>query len=320
MPPSALRRFQYELCDSAENSLLVFGTEDTGYLTMTRPGFESAEMTVNNGERGNEDGWMPGRDYLSNGGLHTFEIGVLTDALNGLAVAGGGLREQVNLDYIDQMKTLWRDRRWRLTPGSHAILRKAMPDGSQWRTYGRPRKFDSAEGNTTQEGYTPILCDFEPFEEGWYSDEVESASVSLRMVDENGLLSPLVAPITTVGEASAVAGFTVGGSRMTWPRATFVGPVLNPSVVIGQGPFGNLVLGLTGQVGSGESVEIDTAPWRRVVQRTSDGANRAGMLSADTPSMSDALLRPGDKTLVYRGIDATGTSYATVEWRRARTH
>lgn len=314
--PTVLRRHQYELLDYNEQSLLVFGTDDTGYLTTARPLFESGEVVTNDQPYSLQDNFSMGRDYLSSGGVHLFEGQVLTDSVNGL---GGSNPEAANEAYIEEIRSVWRDPRLRDRPTRFAILRKMAADGTVWRTYGRPRRCDPIEGLTTSAGATPITFDFHALEEGWYSDTLYTTTRKLYAAPEVGIVTPLVGPITTAAFTAKDESFVVTGKRDVWVTTTFYGPVTNPSAVISAGTE-STTIALTGTVPAGQAVQVNSVPWARGIRRVHDGASMPHLMSRVTPRLSTLRISPGEKLLTYRGLDPTGSSYVRVSWRSRRNY
>jgi hypothetical protein len=306
--PAVLREHQLELLDANdETRALLFGTEDTGYLTLTPPAWASGEAQDGDVNRSQEDGRYFGRD-LRGGASVGFEIGVITDLLS----IGAGDAYRSNVDYVDALQSWWDDEQLRLRPWDLAVLRSCVA-GQTWRAYGRPRRFDPVVGKLVQQGYTPVVCDFAVIDNRVYADQVESVDVPLVSLPDGGLIAPLAAPLTTTDTAEEERVAVIGGSKATWPWVEFRGPVLNPKVQIGP-----LTVGLATSIPGGMSVTVDPRPWSRGVTRN-DGANYAGYLSYDTPVLRELTIRKGTYPVVYSGIDATGTSQCVVYWRNARS-
>lgn len=318
--PASLSENQHEISTLDGSRALVFGTEDTGYLTLSRPTYGGGDMRTGDQERPQEDGVMPGRDYRAPKAA-TFELGILTDALTGL---DNGDPHRANLDALNTLEDWWADERLRNRPRAMAVLRTCEA-GRTYRCYGRPRGYEESAGSLTKRGYTPVVCGFELFDDRWYADDADEVEASLAPTVEGGFTFPLISVgaesfdddpppsflFSTIVESTGQTIAHVTG-RSTWPWVTFEGPVLNPSVSIG-----GLYIGLLTSIAAGQSVTVDTRPWQRTVLR-SDGANLAGRLDPTTPALRDCLLYAGDHDVIYRGKDATGSSRATVNWRQAR--
>ena len=305
--PNVLREHQHELNlpDDAGNGF-VFGTEDTGYLTLTRPTTSAADQRNGDRDRPQEDGRMFGFDYR---GAKTvvFEIGVITDHLT---VPSGAHR--LNLDYLDALEALWQHRKWRNSPDALAMLR-SCEGGQTWRCYGRPRRYEESAGTLTQRGFTPIVADFALIDNEWYADVESVADVFLPSGIEGGLVAPVTAPLSSVQSTAGSASITVGGSSATWPVVEFRGPVLNPSLNIG-----TMVISLFMNIAAGEVVVYDPRPWIRSVYGLANNAGYAGAIAAPTPKMADTALDPGTYAVAFNGTGSGGAS-ARLRWRNART-
>lgn len=306
--PAVLLEHQLEILDANdETRALLFGTEDTGYLTLSPPAWTAGETRAGDVDRAQEDGRYFGRD-IRGGASVGFEIGVLTDHLT----TPGSDAYRTNVDYLDALQSWWDDELLRSRPWDLAVLRSCVA-GRTWRAYGRPRRYDAASGHLTQFGYTPVVCDFAVVDNRVYADDIESVDVPLVIPPSGGLVTPLIAPLTTTGATVGERIAVIGGSRATWPWVEFRGPVLNPKVVIGP-----LTVGLTTSIPDGMSVTVDPRPWSRGVTRD-DGANYAGVVSHETPVLREMTIRPGTYPVTYTGTDATGTSECVVSWRGARS-
>lgn len=307
--PASLSEHQHELLDfNDETRSLVFGTESTGFLTLTPPKWNAGDARDGDIDRPMEDGRYFGRDLR--GALSVgFEIGVLTDHL----ATPGSDAFRTNVDYLDELRSWWDDDELRNKPWKLAVLRSCVA-GRVWRTYGRPRRYDEAPTILQQRGYTPVVCDFAAIDNSVYADTVEQVTVPLVVVPEGGgLVEPLIEPLNTTGNTEGIRETVIGGRRSTWAWVEFHGPVTNPRVQIG-----DLVIGLTTSVPDGMTVTVDPRPWSRGALRN-DGANYASYLSVETPVLREAKLKPGSYEVVYGGIDATGTSTCVVYWREARS-
>lgn len=311
--PSALREHQYELAP-VDGEGLVFGTEDTGYLTLSRP-IHSGGDGGQTGDLGRpyEDGIQFGRDYQGGKSI-AFEMGVLTD-VNNAALRPGSVRaaHRMNLDYLDVLEGWWRDPVWRNGPRALAMMR-ACEGGVVSRAYGRPRRYDEVVGAATRQGYSNVACDFQLVDNRWYADVEKTVDVGLISPPDGGLVAPLVAPLTTTVESESEVLAYVGGTKPTWLMVEFVGPALNPSVTVG-----DLTVGIEGSLAYDERVVIDPRPWVRTALRNTDGASFAGVLSKQTPAMTAMAVRPGTHMVQFRGRDATGSARCRLRWRDARS-
>lgn len=305
--PSALAEDQYELLAPTQDTGFVFGTESTGYQTATRPKIEQGEVRGNDIDLPYEDGRLFGRDYRGGKSLN-FEINVLTDRV-------GYSPLRANLDYLDAFESIWTHEQWRDTPLAYAVLR-ACEGGRTVRMYGRPREYDDVHsGGLTRQGYSVVTATFDLFDGLVYSDEEFVAEAKVLPSSEGGLIAPLVAPLTTTMTSGGEALVSIGGTRATWPIIEFHGPIANPRVMIGD----KFVVGLNTSIGYGDYVRFDPRPWERAVWRASNGESVSGDLSGDSIAMRRARLYPGLYEVNVSGQDPTGTSFARIRYRTARS-
>jgi hypothetical protein len=297
MPSAPLREHQHELSDVFGEDGIVFGTEDTGYLTLTRPANEGGEQRVGDRDRPGEDGRMFGTDYQGAKSV-VFEIGVLTDRL-ALDPHRG------NLGWLDRLEGAWGHRRWRNSPGAMAMLR-SHEAGETWRCYGRPRRYEEVVGPLTQRGFSTVVSSFDMVDSAWYS--------GLSASSEGGIKAPLKAPLGLSKPAQGTGSLIVGGTRETWPIIEFRGPISNPSVQIG-----TLSVGLTRTLEANEVIVVDPTPWVRAVYRLNDDAGFAGSLSGTSPAMRDMVLTPGTHQVTLTGVDSTGKGRVSIRWRDSRS-
>lgn len=178
--------------------------------------------------------------------------------------------------------------------------------------FGRPRKFDydSVDGRFAY-GYLPPSATFDKSDALHYDDDEQMATMHLKPADVGGAVLPGAFPLTFERAPDYVpeSAVVVGGDASTAPVITFTGPVLDPSVTIG-----GVTVGLTGRLGAGGSVTIDTRPWAMTITRVGDTAG--AYLSAST-RMTRSALKPGAYSAVFRGTDTSGDSRCQVRWRNA---
>lgn len=319
--PTELREHQLEMLDLTETRSLLFGTEDTGYLTLSPPAWKAGDAKDDDLERPHEDGRFFGRD-LRGGGTVGFEIGVLTDWLADDVTTA----YELDSDYTSALADWWDDEDFRDAPSSLAVLRECRA-GRVWRAYGRPRRFEAVKTILAQQGYTPVVCDFAVIDNRVYADTPETLTIPLVAPPEGGFEDLFEDPITTTPATSNSDVIVIGGKKKTWPWVTFAagtGPISNPAAtftLLGQtGPkqIPPFTVALTSDIPDGLTVTVDPRPWSRGVYRN-DGANYAGSLRYDTPIMRELMMRPGRWNVTFTGTDATGTSTCTVSWRTARS-
>lgn len=302
--PSELRDHQHELMAEDESFSFVFGTEDTGYLTLTPPSYSTTGTREGDVERHREDSVALGEDYLS-GKTSTYEVAVLQDRAPNPQRAGS--------DALGRIEQVWRSPRFRRSSAAYAVMR-TCEGGRVTRAYGRPRRYEETTGAMTRRGITPVVCDFFSQDGRWYDDETSQVSASLVPPTDGGLTSPLVSPLTTTATSERQAVLEVAGTSETWPVVRFHAPsgCTAPKLQIGD----DLVVGLTGTIPANSVITVDPRPWVRQATRQ-DGGNYAGRLSYETPPMRKMLVDPGRYTLRFSATDLTGTAWAEVEWRNA---
>lgn len=182
--------------------------------------------------------------------------------------------------------------------------------GRTRRVVGRPRRFHEVSNPALRSaGLADVTASFQLADPRSF-DDVES-QVVLTLIPEStgGLISPLVAPLTTVVRGGQRAGIVTNSGDAPAPvTATFYGPVSNPRV------FGDgWEIGLTGNLAWDESVTVDALAMTVTRQ---DGAGVGGRLTRGT-RLRAAALRPGQQEISFTGGDATGTARAVVAWRPA---
>lgn len=283
-----LAEMQYEM-----NGLLL--GRGTPYH-VSKVDFGTPDMVLNDGDRPREDGERFGRDYRK-GRTIIFDAHVLT---NGHA-----------LDAIDVLEAAWLADDIRDIPGAVTTLR--MRRGGRTRiVWGRPRKLAVTTG-TTLSGWAPFTAEFRTDSHLYYDDVEQSTTVTLVPPQGGGVVSPVVAPVTTVAESNSRQGdIVVGGTVPTWMVFEIRGPITNPTI----GILSRWSVTLNITLASDNWVTIDPRPWSRSV-RTRFGDNAAGAFTPTSPKLSDLRLPPGPATVTLRGTDPTGTASMTARWRNA---
>lgn len=308
MPTASLREHQHELTDEDEVYSFVFGTEDTGYQTLTRPVVIAGDLRTNDRDRPYEAGRTMGRD-LRGGKTYQFDIGVITDGLAGFARP-----HEANNDALADFEMAWTREEWRDTPQAYAILRTCEA-GRISRCYGRPRPYDETVGNLTAHGYTPIAAQFVLIDDKWYADTISTHVMKAAVTVGAGLYAPLKSSRLKTNRASSTLNdLTIGGKAKTWPIVHFDGPCKDPVLSF---DGGKVVIGVKGEVPLGYRVTYDSRPWKRTVLG-SDGISWSGDISTRSTAMPDAALAPGPHTVAYESTDPTGASVASIQWRDAR--
>lgn len=280
---------------------LVFG-DGRPYLITAPPELGVADPAVQDQAYPGGDGTMFGRDYRP-GQTIAFELGV------------NCYDETEGMDAHAVLERAWRGDALRTTPGAVAELH-VRRGGRERVCYGRPRRFASVLAQVPALGYSGATCDFACSDDLFYDAAGSQVTVSLVPPPAGGLVAPLAAPLSTVPVVNRPGLVTTGGLVATWPVITIRGPVTSPAVQL----TGLWTLALDVTLAYDQDVTIDTRPWVRTVLRT-DGATLAGKLTKASAPLSEARIPPQTSTeVVYRGVDITGTSSATVAWQDAYPH
>jgi hypothetical protein len=290
-----LNVWQYQLGD------VVFGHRtlivDTNF-TISEPAATTADQVMPG-----DDGLMMGRDYLQ-GRTLSWEL-----VVNGYTSATGRAQWQA-------LEAAWDARNTRLTPGAVTALRLRVPGGQTCVAYGRPRKIAASDLQFMRSGAIPVVADFSTVDRFFYDDVEQVLSFGIRPTigSGGGITFPVTWPITWASADTSNSDVVVNaGNAPTWPVITFNGPLVNPTVVIGD----NLrALQLVTTLADNETVTIDTRPWSRSVLRN-DGASLAGALRGSR--LADLVLQPGPTLIGIQGIDLDGTAGAQIRWRSATT-
>lgn len=293
-----LTEHQWEIRTPDGEVSLTFGTIDTGIQTRHSPNLGQRDIRIVDAPLPREDGEAFGPDF-ERGRTITFETDVLTDS------------HSQQSDLLDYLQNTWRDRRFRATSADYGVLRCHVA-GRTRRCYGRPRRFAEVEADLLHEGWSGAIFDFRSFDGNFYNDTETVLPLSLNPTSSGGLQGPLTDPLTITNPGKRYGEVNISG-QPTWATITITGPVLNPSI-----DLGDLTVSLDAELEVGQSVTIDPRPWRRTVTRN-DGANLAGALTWDSPPMREMLLDPGIYLVSFTGTDPTGTATAEVKWRDAHS-
>lgn len=272
----------------------VFG-EGTDYLT-NPPAPGAPEITAGDVARDQSDGVRFGRDFRA-GRTITFDI----DLHNADDV----------WEAAAKLEAAWLADPVRLKPGAKSTLRYCR-HGKLRRVYGRPRKLEGKLDNAWAADNILYTGEFITEDHKFYADEQQTAVVDFVPPESGGLVSPVVAPVTTVARSSVQGQYTNGGVVATPPVITIYGPISNPTVeLLNQWKFS-----FTGTLASDDYVVVDPSAGTVL---THFQKNWAGKFTADSPALSELLLPVGPGTIVLRGTDQTGTSRVELAWRDAYT-
>jgi len=201
----------------------------------------------------------------------------------------------------------------RRTPGTVASRRSRL-DAREREVFGRPRRF-AQDDTHAPEGVVLLTVDFQCVNDLAFAPVESVESVSLVPPPSGGLVTPLAAPLTTVAPVSVPGSVEVGGDVEAWPVVEIFGPITDPTVQV-TGEW-STTLRLT--IPEGDSIVLDSRPWKRTVLRGSDGASFAGAIPRTSSPLSRWGLSPGGHEVALRGTDATGTASMRFSWRDTYT-
>lgn len=298
-----LSEHQWEIT-SPSGRRLVFGTLDTGLLTLSRPDLGQRGIRHQDAPLPGEDGTAFGLDF-HDGTSITFELGALHPD------------HRTHVDALASLDGMWHDRSWRNVERRVGTLATCVA-GRQRVCYGRPRRYAETDGDLTHEGYTKVVCDFATVDGLYYDATEQVASIGIVPPASVGFTTPIIttgniAFQTLTLDPSELPGAALVEGEDTWPVITIHGPVSGPLVRLGE-----IEVELDTALAAGQFVTVDPRPWSRAVTRN-DGANLAGRLTWRTPPLGQVLLTPGAHQITYIGTDATGSSYVEVRWRNAHS-
>lgn len=285
---------QHELLADDAAGGLLFGTQSTGYVTLSHPSKEPGDGGGSEFARMREDGVQYGEEYDGAASV-AFEVGVLTDR-DPTDPSGA------NGDALDLFESTWRSPRWRNRFGAYGVLRSNMK-GRTRRCYGRPRRFAATEDGLAKKGYSTFLCDFSVQDGKWYDDVATTATT----------------PAAGAPGGQRQTSITVGGTQDAWPVVTMrpgSGSLISPVVTLGP-----LVLSLPGAgfTGANASLTIDGRPWRRQFVRNNDPSLPTGGIvpSGGSTLLRDFHLPAGTHQLTLTADTLPANATVSVEWRNA---
>jgi hypothetical protein len=282
---------------------VVFG-EGTPIVNATFSISDPAATTSDQAMPG-DDGVMMGRDYLQG---RTLSWDLVVNRETG---ADGRVDWRA-------LESAWDARSVRLTPGAVMPVRMRMPGGATVVAYGRPRKIAPADTQFMDVGRISVVADFSTADRFFYDDVEQEISFGIQptIAPGGGITWPATWPITWAeADTSNIDVVVNAGDAPTWPVVTFDGPVIDPTLILGDD---QRTLKVVTMLASNESVTIDTRPWNRSVTRQ-DGASLAGSISGTSARLSDLMLPPGPTPVSIQGIDLDGTAGARIRWRSAYT-
>lgn len=303
-------KLEYPASGRFPGAAFTFGTQDTGYLTLKRPAFDFADDRTDDQEMVTEDGVRFGRDFT--GGMTiTFDVGVDTSQTTSSKTMTPQARTAANLDAVDRLRAAWSAKALKRRPGAVAVLREAY-GGRERVFYGRPRGFavPQVEGHPRDRlGYTAVLARFDCVDQNYYDGVEQSIDVPIAPAASGGLVAPLKSPLRAVRPNSSTRVLSVGGTSPAVPVITLYGPGSNLTVEF----VGVFSVGIRATLAYDQRVTIDPRPFARTVLNQA-GASWAGRLTG-VARLSDMLIPPGQRQVIIRGTDTTGTAKANIRWR-----
>lgn len=274
---------------------ITWGRYSSGVMLADEPVISAVEHLTDDTPRPRGDGRQFGLDYRGATTV-TFELKLLGDS-----------EAEVRQRRADLAK-VWRADVVRSTPGAVAALSR-MVDGRPRVAYGRPRRF-APTGKYARQGVLEVIADFAMVDDCWYDPQVEQLAVPLVPPPSGGLVAPLTTPLTTTPPVAMPGAIVVGGDLPAWPVITFFGPVLAPAVQV----TGLWTLALDLNIPAGQSITVDTRPWRRTVL-SSDGGSFAGAVTRGSVRLAKASIPPGEYEVALRGQDVSGTAHMNFAWQ-----
>jgi hypothetical protein len=291
-----LADFQFELIPDVDYSADSVGFGLGLNISVDKDGFDpgSAEWATQDGQNPLDGSTVLGRDQL---------LGP-TWAWNAF------VNEQEIADALATLSTLarvWRARTATGQPQRVSAIRYQL-DGRRRLIFGRPRRFNAPPNNQLLNGYIPVTMDFKCIDALHYDADMKTTGAMNFVVEsDGGVVFPLIFPISPLPDSSRDGAILVGGDAPTWPIITFNGPILNPKI-----QWGSREWSFTYNLLDGDSLTIDTRPWKRTILRNGQ-YNISGAMNR-RQYLSDMVLEPGGHEIAFRGQSSTGTASCTVSW------
>lgn len=277
---------------------LSWGAPGDSVILDGPPEVGSAEIRADDADLPRADGIAFGQDFRG-GVTITFPLAIVANT------------EKEARDLAASFKRAWRGDSVRGTPGEVATLRSRLEDRKR-EVFGRPRRF-AQDDEYAPEGVILLTVDFQCVNDLAYAPDDTVETVPLVPPPSGGMTTPLAAPLTTTAPVEVPGGVEVGGDVEAWPVVEVFGPITDPTIQVTN--EWSTTLRLT--IPDGDSIVLDSRPWKRTVLRSSDGASFAGAVRG-TP-LSRWGLEPGGFEVSLRGTDQTGTSSMRFSWRDTYT-
>ncbi|MGW0562959.1 hypothetical protein ACWDZ4_20625 [Streptomyces sp. NPDC003016] len=294
---------------------LTFGRTSSGIYCLEEPGIKYAEPDTADANLPGENGVRMGRDY-QRGTTVTFQLGVdtvdaPTDGFHFVFPSGGGRypigqgtsqwlagpatperRAMWNAEGVGILRQAWRGDSVRSRSGAAAWLRHKKA-GRIRQLYGRPRNFDVVHSRFSDQGYTPVLCDFESVDDRFYDAEEQTEELHGRHLvmprpSRPGRPGDYGGDAAWGWEEKRTTSLHVRGRVETYPVIVLHGPGRNLKVTISD----LWAVQLNTDIPNGQHVTIDSRPWKRTVLR-STGSSVADKLTRSSPRLAEMMLHPG---------------------------
>jgi hypothetical protein len=285
---------EYEI--SYQDRTFKFGGRKTTPYYVDTVEFGQADMNLNDNNAPRSDGVLFGREYRG-GRTITFEGNIIT--------APGPVPA---LNALEEFQAAWDNEDLRYQPGDVAVLRMRR-GGRIRRVYGRPRRFRSTS-RMTSHGWIPFVCDFETKDSRYYGDEEVAESISLIPAELGGLTGPLQGPIIATMPGDGEGIITIRGTKPSWLVVRLNGAIINPGIEL----VGHWKYTMPMTLLHDQWVLVDPTPWARSVRRQ-DGANLAGVFTADSVRLSQMRVPPGTHQILLTGTDPSHTATAQLFFR-----
>lgn len=213
------------------------------------------------------------------------------------------------LDLQSAFKAAWRADAIRRSPGQYATLLNV--DRNRL-VYGRPRKVASSLVRV-RKGVSGLVATFKSSNPDFFSGTEKVALMTAAAPSGTGFTTPLTPPFSGAVGQSVVSPTNNDGDIPAWPVIDFRGPGSNYSLECFSGSTVVWKLVVSDRLTSGQSLIIDTRPWRRGA--TLNGAPANGRVTGT--QIEFCKIPVGDFNLRFRVKDSTGQAFADVKWRDA---
>lgn len=163
-------------------------------------------------------------------------------------------------------------------------------------------------------GKTVVAAEFETVTGQFYGDRADVEVPYWLSSGTPGWVFPMAFPI----KSTTTATYGTSGIELTsdvWPIIQFYGPITDPALHVWTA---GVSVALNGHILPGDSVTMDTRPWRRTVTH-STGESWAGHLTGGT-THNRARLPAGTHRVALRGTDPTRTAYAVITYTPEYPH